>query len=399
MICEISKDVFWVGAVDWSVRHFHGHTFNTGSGTTYNAYLILGEKITLIDTVFGPFAAELLEQISGIVPPEKIDYIIANHVETDHSGALPEIMRAAPRAKLFGTAKCREGLYRHYYASWPFQTVKTGDKLSLGGNKAVTFIEAPMLHWPDSMFTYLDDGQVLFSNDAFGQHLAHSKRFADEIESGILMREAAKYYANILWPLSRLVIGKIAELRKSGLPVSLIAPSHGMIWRKDPGVIVENYARWAQNRPAAKAVLVYETMWGGTEKMAGAIYSGLLDAGVETAMFDINRADHSEIIGQMLEAGGYLFGSPTHDNGMLPNLAGFIHLLKGLRPQNRLAAVFGSFGWAGGAVKEIEKILSESGLALTCEGISAQYSPDPRDLEACRNFGREFGRKLIGAYK
>lgn len=398
MLCEISKGVFWVGAVDWNIRNFHGHTFNTFSGTTYNAYLIIDDKITLIDTVFGPFSRDLLENISAIVPPEKIDYVVANHVETDHSGALPEVMRAAPRAKLLGTAKCREGLSRHYYADWPFQTVKTGDRLVLG-KRSLIFIEAPMLHWPDSMFTYLDGKEILFSNDAFGQHLAHCRRFADEAEQGMLMREAAKYYANILWPLSRLVSGKIAELRNSGLPVSMIAPSHGMIWRNDPGAIIESYSRWALNSSVPRAVVVYESMWGGSEKMAGAIYSGLLETGAEVEVFDINRADRTEIIGRMLEAGGYLFGSSTHDNGMLPNLAGFLHLLKGLKPQNRLSAVFGSFGWAGGAVNEMEALLSGAGIPPACRGLSVQYSPSPADLEACREFGRDFGRRLVAAHK
>ncbi len=398
MFCEISKDIFWVGAVDWNIRNFHGHTFNTSSGTTYNAYLIIDDKITLIDTVFGPFSRDLLENISAIVPPEKIDYVVANHVETDHSGALPEVMRAAPRAKLLGTAKCREGLSRHYYADWPFQTVKTGDRLALG-KRSLVFIEAPMLHWPDSMFTYLEGKEILFSNDAFGQHLAHCRRFADEAEQGTLMREAAKYYANILWPLSRLVSGKIAELRESGLSVSMIAPSHGMIWRNDPGAIIESYSRWALNSSVPRAVIVYESMWGGTEKMAGAIYSGLLEAGVEAEVFDINRADRTEIIGRMLEAGGYLFGSSTHDNGMLPDLAGFLHLLKGLKPRNRLSAVFGSFGWAGGAVNEMEAVLSGAGIPPVCRGISVQYCPSPVDLEACREFGRDFGRRLIEAHK
>lgn len=399
MHCEIAKDVFWVGAVDWNARHFHGHTFNTSAGTTYNSYLIIDDKIALIDAVFGPFAGELLDNISGIVPPEKIDYVVANHVETDHSGALPEVMRAAPRAGLFGTAKCRDGLSRHYYADWPFRTVKTGDKLPLG-RRTLSFIEAPMLHWPDSMFTYLDREKILFSNDAFGQHLAHSRRFADEAEQGLLMRETAKYYANILWPLSRLVQNKITELRESGLPVSMIAPSHGMIWRRDdPGSVMANYARWARNSAVPRAVIVYESMWGGTEKMAGAVYDGLAASGAEAEVFDINRADRSEIIGRMLEAGGYLFGSSTHDNAMLPNLAGFLHLLKGLRPQGRLSAVFGSFGWAGGAVKEIEKILTETGIPPVYEGLSVQYNPSPADLEACRELGREFGRRLLESYR
>lgn len=270
---EISKGIYSVGAVDWAVRNFHGHTYSTRRGTTYNAYLIVDEKIALVDTVLGSFSTELIENIRAILPPEKIDYVIANHVETDHSGAMPDVMRLCPKARVFGTQKCKEGLCRMYYEPWDFQVVKTGDKLKLG-RRTLAFIEAPMIHWPDSMFTYCQEEELLMPNDAFGQHYATSRRFDDEVDACALMDEAAKYYANILWPLGSLIARKIDEIVKMKIPIRTIAPSHGIIWRKDPMKIVNAYVDWAKNAAAPKVVVVYETMWGATEKMARAMAGG-----------------------------------------------------------------------------------------------------------------------------
>lgn len=391
---EIKKDIYWVGAVDWNVRNFHGHTYTTKRGTTYNAYLILDDKTTLIDTVYGPFAAEMIEKISEIIPPEKIDYIIANHVEIDHSGALPEILKLCPKAKVFGTARCKEGLYRHYYSNWDFQVVKTGDKLKLG-KKTLTFIEAPMLHWPDSMFTYLIEEALLLPNDAFGQHYATSQRFDDEVDEFALVDEAAKYYGNILWPLSSLVLKKIEEVQKLNIPVKMIAPSHGIIWRKDPLKIINAYLRWAKNETKAKAVVVYETMWGATEKMARKITEGIVDAGIEIKLFDITSSDRTEIIKEMLDAKGFIFGSSTHNNDMLTNITGFLEFLKGLVPKNRIACVFGSYGWAGGAVKSIEDILKETGIEVAQPGLEVKYVPDENELKRCYEFGKDFAQAII----
>ncbi|MBI4974539.1 MAG: MBL fold metallo-hydrolase, partial [Candidatus Omnitrophica bacterium] len=230
---EIRKGIYWMGAVDWNMRTFHGHTYTTKRGTTYNAYLIVDDKTALVDTVYGPFADEMVEKIREIIPPEKIDYIIANHVETDHSGVMPRLMKLCPKAKVIGTAKCKDGLYRHYYENWDFQVVKTGDKISLG-KRTLNFIEAAMIHWPDSMFTYCPEEELLMPNDAFGQHYATSERFDDEVDQAVLMDEAAKYYGNILWPLSSIILKKIEEIQKMNIPIKMIAPSHGIIWRKDP---------------------------------------------------------------------------------------------------------------------------------------------------------------------
>ncbi|MBU1998780.1 MAG: flavodoxin domain-containing protein [Candidatus Omnitrophica bacterium] len=388
---EIKKDIHWVGVVDWNVRDFHGHTYTTKRGTTYNSYLIKDELIALVDTVRAPFTEESIANIRQIVPLEKIDYIIANHVEADHSGALPKLMKLCPKAKVVGTAKCKEGLYRHYYENWDFQVVKSQDKIKLG-QRTLTFLEAPMLHWPDSMFTYIPEDALLMPNDAFGQHYATSFRFDDEVEQVVLMEEAAKYYANILWPLSSLVLRKIEEVQKLNIPIKMIAPSHGIIWRKDPGKIIQAYLSWASNETKKKVVVVFETMWGATEKMARKISEGLIDAGLEVKLYDIARSDRTDIFKEMLNAKGFIIGSSTHDNDMLPNIASFMELLKGLKPKNRVVAVFGSYGWAGGAVKELEEVLKETGIQEIKPSISFQYLPDEEGMKKCYDFGVEFAR-------
>ncbi|MEK6714938.1 MAG: flavodoxin domain-containing protein [Candidatus Omnitrophota bacterium] len=391
---EIKKGIYWVGVIDWNVRTFHGHTYSTPRGTTYNAYLIVDEKIALVDTVYGPFAGEMIERIREIVEPGKIDYIIVNHVETDHSGALPAITKLCPGAKLFGTEKCKEGLYRNYYENWDFCVVKTGDKLKLG-KRTLGFLEAAMIHWPDSMFTYCAEEKLLLSNDAFGQHLASSKLFDDEVDECVLMDEAEKYYTNILWPFSMIILRKIEEIQKMNIAIDIIAPSHGILWRKDPAKIINAYVSWAKNETTKpKAVIIYETMWQSTAKMAYEIAAGLISSGVETAVFDIALSDRTEVIKQMFNAKGFIFGSSTHDNDMLPVMAGFLKFLKGLKPKNRRAAVFGSYGWAGGAVKNIEELLKESGIEVSVPSISVKYRPDKNELTRCFDFGKEFAKKI-----
>lgn len=390
---KIMPDVYWVGAVDWAVRTFHGNTYSTSRGTTYNAYLILDEKIALVDTVYGPFAGELVERIREVVDPAKIDYIVVNHVETDHSGALPEVLKICPRAKVIGTAKCKEGLEKHYYCDMDFQVVKTGDQLKLG-KKTLSFIEAPMIHWPDSMFTYIAEDQLLLPNDAFGQHYATSQRFDDEVDQCALMEEAAKYYANILWPLGTLILKKLQDVQKLNIPIKMIAPSHGIIWRKDPAKIVNAYLSWAKNETKPKVVVAYETMWGSTEKMARKIVEGITDAGISVKLFDVTRADRTEIIKEMLDAKGLLFGSSTHDNDKLPSIAGFLEFFKGLKPKERITGVFGSYGWAGGAVKGIENVLQEAGVAVAQPSLSVKYVPDEGELKKCYGFGKDFASKI-----
>lgn len=392
---KILPDIYSVGVVDWDVRNFHGHTYTTKRGTTYNAYLIIDKKIALVDTVLGSFSGELISNIREIIPPEKIDYIIANHVETDHSGALPEVIKLCPKAKVIGTEKCKEGLYRNYYGNWDFQTVKTGDKLDLG-KRTLTFFETPMIHWPDSMFTYCPQEELLLPNDAFGQHYATSERFDDEVDQCALMDEAAKYYGNILWPLGAVIWKKIEEIQKIQLPIKMIAPSHGVIWRCNPAKIIQAYLSWAKNETKEKVVVVYETMWGSTEKMARKIVEGVAEGGLSVKLFNVAESDRTEIIKEMLDAKGFLFGSSTHDNDMLPNLAGFLAFVKGLHPKNRLASAFGSYGWAGGAVKEMEAVLKETGIELGLPGLSVKYAPDPTEIKTCYEYGKKFAEIIKG---
>ena len=390
---KILPDIYSVGAVDWNVRNFHGHTYATQRGSTYNAYLIIDEKIALVDTVYGPFTRELIENIKEIIPLEKIDYIIANHVETDHSGALPSIMQLCPKAKVLGTAKCKEGLYRHYYKDWDFQVVKSGDKLKLG-RRTLSFIEAPMIHWPDSMFTYCQQDSLLMPNDAFGQHFATSERFDDQVDQCALMDEAEKYYANILWPLGAVILKKIQEIQNLNIPIKIIAPSHGVIWRRDPLKIINSYISWAKGETKNKVVIVYETMWGATEKMAKKIASGIEAGGIEVKLYEIAQSDRTEVITQMLSAKGFLFGSSTHDNDMLPNIAAFLEIVKGLKPKGRQIGFFGSYGWAGGAIKEMQELLANSGADFTIPPVSFKYVPDKTELENCFEFGSKFAGLL-----
>ncbi|MCM8796951.1 MAG: flavodoxin domain-containing protein [Candidatus Omnitrophica bacterium] len=394
-VIKVLDNIYSVGVLDWNVREFHGHTYSTKRGSTYNAYLIVDEKIALVDTVMGYFADELITNIKEIINPERIDYIIANHVETDHSGALPALLNLCPRAKVLGTAKCKDGLHRNYYAKMNFEVVKTGDKITLG-KRTLTFIEAPMIHWPDSMFTYCPEEALLMPNDAFGQHYATTERFDDEVDECELMDEAAKYYANILWPLGAIILKKIEEIQKMNIPIKIIAPSHGIIWRSQPQKIIDAYLNWAKNETKKRAVVVYETMWQATEKMARKIIEGITSAGVSAKLFDVATTDRTEIVKEMLDAEGFLFGSSTHDNGMLPTIAGFLQFVKGLMPKNRIAGTFGSYGWAGGAVKEIEEIIKEAGMEIFSPGIAVKYLPDEDEFKRCFDFGVSFAKKIAG---
>ena len=390
---KLFENIYWVGAVDWNVRHFHGFTYSTHRGTTYNAYLIVDDKIALVDSVYGPFAGEMIGRIGEIVEPEKIDYVIANHVETDHSGAIAEVLKHAPNAKVVGTARCKQGLIKHYFGDWDFQVVKTGDEINLG-RRSLRFIEAPMLHWPDSMFTYIEKDALLLPNDAFGQHLATSKRFDDEVNENIIMEEATKYYANILWPLSSLVIKKIEEIQKQNLKINMIAPSHGIIWRSNPMKIVDAYLRWAKGDAKKEVLVVYDSMWGSTEKMAKAIIEGIRSEGVGAMLFRLPVSDRGDVIKELLEARGLLMGSSTINNNILPTVAPFLEDLRGLKPRGKIAAAFGSYGWGGGALKTIEETLKQAGMEIASPGLAVKWVPNKEEIQKCFEFGREFAKKI-----
>jgi flavorubredoxin len=335
----------------------------------------------------------MIEKIKEIIDPSKIDYLIANHVESDHSGSIKEILKLAPNATIVGTENCKAGLEKHYFGNWKFQTVKTGDTLNLG-ERTLTFLEAKMLHWPDTMFTYIEKDALLLSNDGFGQHLASSKRFDDEVDQDILMWEAGKYYANILWLYSALVVKKIEEVQKLGLKIDMIAPSHGMIWRKDPMKIVTAYLKWAKGEASKKVIIVYDTMWASTEKMAKAMLDGIVSEGLEATLYRLPVSDNGDIIGELLDTKGILVGSSTINNGVLPTVSPFLREMEGLRPKNKLAAVFGSYGWGGGATAAIEKSLKLGGMDLVMPAITVKWVPTKEELEKCYEFGQEFAKKV-----
>jgi len=391
----LKEGIYWVGAVDWDMRYFHGPVLGTHRGTTYNSYLIIDEKITLVDTVYAPFTGEMLERIRKIIDPSRIDYIVINHVEVDHSGALPEVMKLAPQAKIFCSAKGKAGLLKHYYGDWDYQVVETGAKISLG-KRTLSFIEAPMLHWPDSMFTYLPEEAILMPNDAFGQHLASAFRFDDQVDNRVIMEEAARYYANILYPLSRLVLKKLEEVKALNIPIAMIAPSHGVIWRQNPGQIIEAYQRWASGEWLPKAVVVYDTMWGSTAAMARAIVEGIVSEDVDARLFKVSVRDINSIITELLEARLLVIGSPTINRSYLSALSPFLDDLTGLKPVNRLGAAFGSYGWSRGAVKAIEAKLEAADLTLAGEGLEIPWVPDAGELESCRAWGRALARRVKG---
>jgi len=385
----LAEGVYWVGVIDWNIRNFHD--YSTRVGTTYNAYLVVDEKIALIDTVKAPFYNEMLARVKQIVEPEKIDYVISNHVEMDHSGSLPMAMKDARNARLFTQAKFGEGgLRKTFHADWPFETVKEGSELSLGKRKIV-FIPTPMLHWPDSMCSYLVEDKILFSMDAFGQHIAHSSRFDDEIGLDIIMPEATKYYANILMPFGDLIVKAVDKL--GGLDIGMIAPSHGVIWRSHIKDIVNAYASWGRGDMKSKALVIYDTMWGSTEKMAHALADGVMSENVETRLYNLTKSDKSDIIKEVLDTRLLLVGSPTLNNGLFPSVADFLCYLKGLRPKGKIGAAFGSHGWAGGAVKAIEQELGQAGVELVESGLDFKFVPEPEEIRKCVDFGRTIAKK------
>ncbi len=389
-IVKLKEGIYWVGAIDWNTRDFHG--YSTPYGTTYNAYLILDEKNVLVDTVKAPFFGEMLDRISEIIDPSKIDYIISNHVEMDHSGALPQTIEKIGDPLVVTSERGQKGLEKHYKGSINFKIVKTGDTLPIG-KRNILFIEAPMLHWPDSMFTYIKEDRVLLPNDAFGQHIASSYRFEDEANEDI-MRHAAKYYANIIWPFAPIVIRKIEEILKMGLPIDMIGPSHGFIWRRDPNRIIQRYLKWSQGETDKKALVIYDTMWGSTESLAKGILKGLIEQGVEARLLHLRSNHRSDIIEEMLNAKGIILGSPTLNNGMFPTMGDFLTYLKGLKPKGKIFALFGSYGWAGGAIKEMRSLLEAERFEIWEKELSIQYVPDREEINKAIEFGKEFAKRI-----
>ncbi|MGC4120847.1 MAG: FprA family A-type flavoprotein [Myxococcales bacterium] len=374
---KIKEGVYWVGGIDWNLRVFHG--YSTPRGTTYNAYLVIGEKITLIDTTKARCADELLARIASVVDPAKIDYVISNHVEMDHSGALPHVLKAAPNAQVVTCAAGEKGLREHYHADWKFQVVKSGDKLELGGGKTLHFVTTPMVHWPDNMVTYLAEDKILFSNDAFGQHFASPERFDDELPLHLVVEEAQKYFGNIVLCFIPMVAKALEAV--SGLDVQVIAPSHGLMWRTHVRTILENYKRWTANTPDERAIIVYDTMWESTARVAEAIGGAFDSRGIPWRIYDLKEAHISEIMTEVVTSRYICVGSPTLNNGMLPTVASFLTYLRSLTPKKRVGLAFGSYGWGGQSVEHVNQYLKESGFDLL-EPIRVKYVPEKETLAA-----------------
>lgn len=348
-------------------------------------------KITLVDTVKHYLFDEMLSRIKEIVDPSKIDYIISNHVEMDHSGSLPKLLEVCPNATVITSTRGEKGLKRHYKKGWNFKVVKSGDTLNIG-KRTLHFVEIPMVHWPDSMVTYSPSDKLLLPNDAFGQHIASAKRFDDEVDWGILKEEAAKYYANIVMPYGSQVEKALEAL--SGLDIDMIAPSHGMIWRSLIPQILKEYTKWAKYETENKALIIYDSMWGSTEKIAYALRRGIEEAGVPVTMRNLKNSHISDVITDVISTKLIMVGSPTLNNTMLPSMGGFLTYLKGLRPKNRIGFVFGSYGWGGQAVGEIEKILKDLSWDMPVESINLNYIPDEKELEDVKKFGNKLGKYL-----
>ena len=388
---EIAKDIYWLGVIDWNVRDFHG--YSTYKGTTYNSFLIMDEKITLIDTAKKEFADELLANISQIVDPKKIDYVISNHTEMDHSGGLPRVMHKIGEDKpLYCSKMGQKNLASHFPQKWNYRPVENGGELSLG-KRTLTFLETRMLHWPDSMFTYAKEDKILFASDGFGQHYAGLERFDDQIGDAI-MPHARKYFANILLLYSPLVLKLVEKVTEMGLPIDMICPDHGILWRKDPSKIINAYVEWSTQKPKRKALVVYDTMWHSTEAMGEAIVNALGEEGVDARLMHLRNCHRSDIMTEVLDAGAIIVGSPTLNNGLFPTVSDFLTYMKGLKPLNKVGAAFGSYGWSGEAAKLVTKELEEMKFNIIDPGVRIQYVPDDKSLDACRELGKKIAEAL-----
>ena len=386
---KITDTVSWAGKIDWELKRFHGDEYSTHKGSSYNSYLIRDEKTVLIDTVWEPFSKEFVANLKKEIELNSIDYIVMNHSEVDHAGALLELMKEIPETPIYCTkngAKIIKGLH---HRDFNFVEVKTGDTLDIGKNKLV-FVEARMLHWPDSMMTYMSGENILFSNDAFGQHYASEMMYNDMVDQDELYDEAIKYYANILTPFSKFVTSKIQEVLSMNIPVNLICPSHGIIWRDNPLQIVNKYIKWAASYQENQVTIIYDTMWNGTRRMAEAIAEGIKskDAKIVVKLYNCAKRDKNDIITEVFKSKIVLVGSSTINNGILFATAGILEMIKGLKFTNKKAAAFGSYGWSGESVKIITEELKESKFDVVSEGIKELWNPDEEALQRCREFGK-----------
>lgn len=398
---EIKPDIYWAGVIDWSIRDFHGYIIP--NGTTYNNYLILDEQVTLVDSVKHKFSDITLDNIKSVIDPSKIKNMVINHIEPDHASGISNIMKNIPNATIYITGKGKDGLDRYVDTSaWKFKIVKTGEILNIG-KRNLMFIETPMLHWPDSMMTYVKEDKLLISQDAFGQHYASSSRFDDEFIKNFSeseLEDAVKeYYANILMPFGTLIKTKISEIEKLGLQIDMIAPDHGIIWREDPSKAINMYLDMANGKADMRVVIIYDTMWLSTELMTLPIMQGIKDEGVDVRTIKLRVTPISIAVTEFWKARGCLIGSPTLNNGLFPSVAELLSYLKGLRPKNRIVGAFGSYGWGGGAVKETYDVFEKMGLEVVEPGVQVIYRPSAEDKKLCYEFGKEFAKKVKEYHK
>jgi len=388
---KITEDVYWVGAIDWDIRDFHGYL--TSRGTTYNAYLVMGEKITLVDCVKKEFKDVLISRISSLIDPEKIDYIVSNHAEMDHSGCLPEMIKLCKPEKVFASKMGVKALNEHFHIDLGLTEVKNGEVLNIG-NMNLNFIETRMLHWPDSMVTYLAERKILFSQDAFGMHLASNERFDNQLETGILEYEGAKYFANILLPYSMQVGKSIEGILALNLDIEIIAPDHGPVWTEKRDWIINLYNKWAKQEPTKKLLVVYDTMWKSTEKMARAISDGAVSNGVNCKVMPLTSVHRSDIATEILTAGGLAVGSPTLNRNIYPTVIDALTYLKGLQPKNLVGGVFGSYGWSGEGDKQARAILEDMKIELVDENVRCKYVPSHEVLSQCSDLGAKLAQRI-----
>ncbi len=393
---EVTKRVTWVGKSDWELRRFHGDEYSTHRGSTYNSYLVRDKKTVLIDTVWTPYGDEFVHNLKKEIDLDKIDYIIANHGEVDHSGALPHLMKEIPNTPIYCTANCVKSLKGQFHCDWNFVTVKTGDTLNIG-DCTLTFVEAPMLHWPDSMFVYMDTENILFSNDAFGQHYASEFLYSHQVDQNELMEESLKYYANILSPLSPLVTKKIEQVLSFNLPLDMICTSHGVIWREDPVFIVKKYLEWADSYKENQITLIYDSMWESTRIMAEAIAKGIasVDSSVTLKLLNTAKTDKSDVITEAFRSRAILVGSPTVGNSYLFSIRGILGLIKAAKIKGKAAASFGSYGWSGEAPTQISAELKDMGFEVFDDGFKTLWKPDDEMIEKLQEYGAEFMKKVV----
>lgn len=389
---KISENIYSVGVIDWNIRDFHG--YSTEKGSSYNAYLIIDEKVVLIDTVKKEFTDKMLENISSVIDPKRIDLVISNHTEMDHSGGLPRVMHYIGEDKPVYCSKMGlKNLSKHFHSRLNLRAVENGEELNIG-KRTLTFLETRMLHWPDSMFTYDSMDKILFSSDAFGQHYAGFERF-DDLVGDEIMYHAKKYFANILLLYAPLILKLIDKVTEMGLEIKTICPDHGIIWRSDPAKIINAYVEWSKQEAKKKAIVVYDTMWHSTEVMAENIAEGIASQGVEARPISIRTSDRSDIMTEALNAKAIVFGSPTLNNTMFPTVADVLTYMKGLKPKNRIGAAFGSYGWSGEAVGEIRGYLETMGMKIIESDHRTQYVPDDEARLAAYEFGQKIGKAVL----